>query len=1597
MNDTPLAREAALEEVIDRFEQGWLSGDSPRLKDFVSHDRFAPAERHQLLVELIAVDLEYRWRRADRLDAEQACPRVESYLDAWPELGNSPSLAQLAAEEYRVRHRWGDRPTMDEYLQRYADHPMLEDILDSVRQDLQREETASDTSPGDAMHTTPENRPLLSQEANVPLRNFGRYQLLRVLGHGGMGEVYLAHDTLLERSVALKIPLLEIHAPRLRARFTNEAKSAATLRHPNICPVFDAGEIGGQPFLSMAYIEGETLREKWRYETKMQVVPRLVLLRKIARAMQAAHDAGIIHRDLKPSNVMIDCHGEPIVMDFGLARRVTMDDDERITHTGETWGSPGYMSPEQIEGKSERIGPASDIYSLGVMLFESLTGELPFRGSVNSILISIARDEPPRPTSIVPEIDDELEQLCLEMLQKDPARRPKTMAEVAARLAVIGKRLETDEAKTTAPLLPPQSVIPRRRIKATRRSVLLGAVAALVLMLGFGAALITIETPAGTVTIEVAPELAREVQVRVLQDGQVVEVANGTRGWSIQLQEGTYEFQVGSGDDRFKVQPQRVEVLRNTRAVVSITTQTADPADMQNIPPPQHLSNVRSTATEPLSDLALQLNGKGDHVVTPIIYDGSHPLTVEAWVAAADPWETGLVFSNRGPSGFSLGQYVHDRNPVWQSLVFRDGHPAALDLFTQPFRNPKCHIALVWDGTRCQFFYNGQLHEQASHRLLEMPASDMPIILGTTWAGSEIDRHTDNMFAGLINEVRISRVARYSEPFVPSARMKSDDDTLALYHCDEMRGNLLPDASDNGNDATVVGATLIPAIRMGAPGPYYEQLEHFLREAARPMPPRQGPALELLQSDARVEIPAIEYDFTEPFTVECWANPSLGYSPLANARNLLATPGFTFKIHRPSNLWMMAMWENNRGLEVSTMRGGTVAFNHRTHIALQWNGKRLQLFLNGRLCPGQALGRGKFDHLTDFIRKRLAANRSAPMVLGNHLIDDWEQEGQAGQAFGGTIDAFRFSRGARYHSAFEPQTLKPDENTVLLYDFSEGDGEILHDRSGNKHHGRIVGARWLPAPPETARLPGIVARPAELNGIRRWQVETRWPRAQLSIQQFSPDGKLFALGSQDGYIRIFKGGPTGSLQSICHVPGGQHGFLFDWAPDSKHFVTAAAGSIRTWTHEAKPMDAWAGDVEGLAWSPQGDWIAGSSRRGVVQMWNPAGMPGPLLRLSSSSNHSGISWAPDGLQLVAFSGTTVVIGTVKGEFTRTLMVDSAVRHVAWSRNGDRIAVITSVPELEIWEPTDGPVQKIPLPHHSSQSWGWSPDGRLFGFSTSDRLLLWDHDGNPVWETSSPQLHSEVGDMVLAWTPDGQHILVPKRDRSILLHRVSDGDAVERFAEEAPRISNVDWNERRQLWAASAWGKRPLRLFRSDGVPAGPYWQQDSWSFDVAWQADGEAVLLADGGALRRFGVSSEDKLQADPEVLLEGTEYRLVAAHPAGKFIATVSGKGIVTVLDGQGHRIPWEGHPDANALAFSPDGRYLAAATWDSVLLWDTQDWREQTIAAKNHYAGIAWAPDSRRIATVSDRNAVEIFDIQGNHMQTVEIYPSDTFFVLAL
>jgi serine/threonine protein kinase len=318
--------------------------------------------------------------------------------------------------------RNGSPGTLDEVV---ANHPHLERELRELWATVQiTEDFASFEGLLDDLSETP---PQNSTNASLfEARDYGDYELLEELGRGGMGVVYKARQKKLDRIVALKMILRgDLASPADLARFRAEAEAAAQLHHAHIVPVYEVGEIDGRPFFSMKLIEGTTLAREL-LDGPQPSRAAAEMLAPICRAIADAHRRGVLHRDLKPSNILIDQEGHPFVTDFGLAKRVKSDASDShliglhsITQSGAILGTPSYMAPEQAAGNRGHVSTASDIYSLGAILYAMLTGRPPFQAesALDTVLMVLEQDAVP-PRMLNPKVDPDLEMIALKCLQK---------------------------------------------------------------------------------------------------------------------------------------------------------------------------------------------------------------------------------------------------------------------------------------------------------------------------------------------------------------------------------------------------------------------------------------------------------------------------------------------------------------------------------------------------------------------------------------------------------------------------------------------------------------------------------------------------------------------------------------------------------------------------------------------------------------------------------------------------------------------------------------------------------------------------------------------------------------------------------------------------------------------------------------------------------------------------------------------------------------------------------------------------------------------------------------------------------------------------
>lgn len=396
-------------DCIVRFTDELRSGLRPKIEDYLSE--IAPPWREALFTALLRAELE------SQADSDEPLFIFRGqYLDRFPDRKGIVErlLGELEARISTVSH--SDPATGP-----------VETVAATVSSALPiKPALAAPTSEPATIGTT-----------------LGRFVLHRELGAGTTGRVFLAHDPTLGRDVAIKIP----HPERLKSaydveRFLRTARAAAQLRHENLCPIYEVNDVPGNYFLVMAFIKGKPLSHFLTDHKRLPIRQAVLITKMLATAMIEPHQKGIVHRDLKPDNIQIDEERRaPVIMDFGLAR-FEQADAPQLTHDGQLLGTPYYMSPEQALGDTEQIGPCSDLYSLGVILYEMLTGQRPITGrTVGEVLKNVHTQEPIPPSQHRPQIEQKLNDLCLKAIAKSPADRFASMTEFAKELSSYLKTL----------------------------------------------------------------------------------------------------------------------------------------------------------------------------------------------------------------------------------------------------------------------------------------------------------------------------------------------------------------------------------------------------------------------------------------------------------------------------------------------------------------------------------------------------------------------------------------------------------------------------------------------------------------------------------------------------------------------------------------------------------------------------------------------------------------------------------------------------------------------------------------------------------------------------------------------------------------------------------------------------------------------------------------------------------------------------------------------------------------------------------------------------------------------------------------------------
>ena len=1353
----------AVDTICDRFEAVWKLGGQPRIGDYLAEasQSAVPVDRVKLLIELVLLDLDYRWRRAHResdqsssaADSETAVhgdsddlpprPRLDDYVEVFSELGTSTDLPdEMIVHEYCTRCRWGDRPSHREYRQRFPDRgPSLPEALSEA------------------------DRKLAAPEADPPLSGrLGRFEVVELLGRGGMGTVYKAKHTMLKRDVALKVLSKELtEDAEAVARFQREMEAVGRLDHPHLVRALDADVIENMHVLVMDFVEGHDLGGISQRIGQLPVAEACEVVRQAALGLQYAHEHGLIHRDIKPSNLMLSTSGEQRaesgephrrevsvlrsrpsasvrILDLGLAmlQKQTTEGDE-LTKTGQLMGTLDYVAPEQTLD-SRQVDARTDIYSLGCTLYRFLVGRAPFAGpeydTVGKKIVAHVHAAALPVQHWRQEVPDALAEIVHRMIAKDPADRYTAAVEVADALAPFATG-----ADLTVLLGPAAAALgPHTDLGALETASCASATSS-----DTDVKPEEIGSRSGQTLGEAAPQ-ARTLPSSAVRNSAVWKTAIGLllmtivglAAWHIIIHlkkdERVTTLRVPEGsDDNIGKDGRKVEVwLDGDVAADPLPARQAQQLALlpwaESEPPPPPLPQSRSSE----DNFALQYNGAWTFVWLPVTYDGTHPITLEANVSPQWPQsEEQHVVGNAEDGGLGIVIKRTDQGLQWQAIL-RDGDDwlrVASD--TAVRLRQEQHVAAVWDGNSVRLYIDGRLQLHRGAAASPNGNSPFPFLIGASPTVKDNSLSAEHGFTGRIDEVRISRIARYTGDFNPQRRFEPDEHTIALYHFDESAGSVAYDASGNDHHGRVV---LGFRVCTGIPD----------------SPPELMP--------------------------------------------------------KPANLPGIARWQ----METVGPR--------RAVYGLSWSP-------DGRLV---AYGVGTLVHVYDAAERRLECIFPGALegVMSTAFSPDgkllaasddagtirlWDPEtGRPGPMLVGHEG--RVKRVAWHPSGKQLASCCADDKTVRLWNIDGAAGPVWRSGEGPKWIDWSPDGKWL------AVADGNDDGLLRIVGPDRQHVRALEHGANVEWVAFSPDGRWLASGGTG--LRVWS--TTGwELARVLHNDGRYPRVA--WSPDSDELVDARGhvwtledGSERGqfWTLE-DGSERHIGDCVAnsaawhpVAWSPQGDRIAFGVFRGTVRFWNVAESRfepelGRCLRAPS------LAWSPNGRWLVSATDESVRLwDTASGKPGAVLRVheDQQVRAVSWNPIAEQFASGSDDGKVYVWNlgqqkpdlalETEGRVDAV----------AWRPDGRALAADGDTDLFIW----NPPDPKPRMVLQTDESDLFsVAWSPNMAWIAAGEYGGGVQVWSADDGKPVAQLDMQGMRIAFSSDSQ----WLAGVGRTGRLKLIRT----------------------------------------------------------------------------------------------------------------------------------------------------------------------------------------
>jgi WD40 repeat protein/tRNA A-37 threonylcarbamoyl transferase component Bud32 len=1479
----PLSESLArlVNQVCNRFEAACKAGTPPRLEDLLGGT--TGPERAALLRELIPLDVYYRRARGEDSRAED----YRAYLTA------------LGADG-------------------------LESVL-------------ADPVPPPAAATPSEDRgPSKTAPAGAPeggLPSFGDYEVLAELGRGGMGVVYKARQKSLPRVVALKVVLSGEHAgPEELARFRSEAAALARLQHPNIVQIHEVGEHAGRPYFSMEFVEGGSLAQR-PDGGPLPAREAARLVRTLAGALHAAHERGVVHRDLKPANVLLAADGTPKVTDFGLAKR--LDGSAGATQSGAILGTPSYMAPEQAAGRGKDVGPHVDVYALGALLYELLTGRPPFRApTAVETLVLVQAEEPVPPSRLQPGVPRDLETICLKCLQKHPAARYGSAADLADDL---GRWLAGE------PIRARPVGAWERLAKWARRHP---APAALALVSGL-AALALIGTGVGLYVSASLADANTRLQKSLESEGQARAEAEGLRKLTEQKESEVrrllYAADMQHADEALRAkqsglalqlleryQPRPGEedlrgfewyyLLRLCRAAQPpLRGHTGEVLAVWASPDGQRVASAGADGTVRLWELgaagrqvrsvriqagkmnAAAFSPDGEHVVTAG-QDGA----VRVFAAAAgqevacckghgSPVNC-VAFSPDGQhvasgsqdkmvrvwdaqTGTEVATLAGDLGPVRAVAFSPDGKRLAATREI-PGRTVKVRVS-VWDLSTKETLLTFYAEDSSASAIAFSP--DGRYLAGATRPRSK--RPESNLSNYVRGRVKLWDTASGKEEFCSDdlpARLRAvafSPDGKRLAACGWGGLIKLWDTATRQESLSLGGAT-----------------DEATAIAFSPA----GPRLVSGSTDQSVHV----WDIGAapgPSTLQAGVGPLFDVAFSPDGRSLAA-------VGSSIRLWDAATGKERLEIEVG---GGP----HR--LAFSPDGQRLAAggrvhdVATGRQLPSRG---GAFGVAFSLDGRQVATTASDKVVV-------WDaQTGQEIFTGKGHIDQV-------YSVAFSPEgkwlASGGEDQTVKLWDVATG--QQVHTFADSAYP-----VYALAFSPDGSRLAAATGswQGGEFPGeVKVWDVAARHQLLTLRGHTdavwgvaFSPDGKRLVSCSGTNAVE-------GALMGRA-----------DQAPGEIKVWDAISGQeLLTLRHGHK------GSIFGVAFSPDGKRLASAGVDGFVKIWE--GSP-PLAETRARDASPPPPPPPRGdTQVVAVTRTAVQLGvpvTVHREVRRFEGHTGPVRAVAYSPDGRYALSCSGWPEgdktVRLWDVARGKELRR-FEGHTDQveCVAFAPDGKhALSAGYDGTVRLWDlaggtepkrFEGRPGWVLS------------VAFSPDGRRALTGGGDGRVRLWDVASGKQVHQFDAHTAQVLEVGFSPDGR-WAVSGSFDVSIRLWDVEA-------RKEEKSFvghtgevhSVTFSRDGRRLLSGGNDndpTLRLWDVASGKQVR-----IFRGHSggVKSVALSPDGRWALSGGADGTVRLWDVQtGKELrAFVGHEGCVwGVAFSPNGRYALSGGGDRTLrLWE--------------------------------------------------------------